>query len=222
MNVLFLRQTQIRHTTYVPGDRADIDADDANDLIRRGLVSYLGEGDLHSGTWNDIAGPVSGINPAGALDAPAVDTTETGWPGSFLFSGSADKLIAGYIQLGHDWEEGSPIRPHIHWMLTADSASAVTWEFYYRLSNIGDAAGTWVGPVSGTLAVSHGNTANVQALTTFGEIDMTGYTLSAIVAWRLYRRGSTDANNDDARLLSLDFHRRANGTGSIQEYLKGA
>ena len=220
MIVEFIKAAHVLGEFYSAGAIADIDADDANELIRRNVCRFYGDGDQHSYTWTDLVQSAVGVNPVGAVAPPVVDETETGFPGSLLFSGSADQLLTGSWQLLHEWREGSAIRPHIHWMLTADSASAVGWEFYYRISGIGAVAGAWVGPVAGTLAVTHNNTANTQALSTFGEIAMTGHTVSTLVFWRLYRRGSTDANNDTARLLSIDAHYQKDGTGSKHEYIK--
>ena len=220
MRVTFLARCQIAATVYAVGDVADIDDDYANDYIRRGLARFSGSGPRASLAWLDVVQSASAINPAGAVAAATIDTTETGWPGTLLFSGSADNMLAGSWQINHDWQEGSAIRPHIHWMLTANSANAVGWEFYHRVSGIGAAAGAWVGPVAGTLAVSHDNVADQQAITSFGEIPLPGQTVSCVVAWRLYRRGTTDANNADARLLFIDFHYQSDGTGSWAEYSK--
>jgi hypothetical protein len=220
MKVEFKHRAQVAGVTYEVGDIADIDADIGHQLIDGQHAIYLGDGDRHTDTWNDLVQLAAGINPTGAVNAPAYDDVETNWPGTLLFSGSADNLLCGQWQTSHEWNEGTAILPHIHWMLTADSSNAVGWEFYYRVTGVGEAADAWVGPIAGTLAISHQNTANFQAITTFGAIPLTEKHISVIVAWRLYRRGATDANANTARLLSIDAHYRKNSTGSKQEYIK--
>lgn len=173
---------------------------------------------LHVAGWEDLRFPVQGINPAGAADAPTVDTTLTGYPGTLLFSGSQDNIIAGIAQLPHAWQAGTAIRPHIHWSKPVGSASAVSWVLYYRvLGSAGDAHGALTGPVAGTLAAGDMETANQMLLTTFGEIDMAGQKESTCLAWQLRRLGSTDADNGTARLFELDFHYQTDKSGTIDE-----
>jgi hypothetical protein len=198
-----------------------MDPDVGWDLINRVVCRWVGDGDRHTPTWTDLVGPAAGINPPGQASDPTLDNTIADWPGTLLFAGNAENILAGSWQVIHEWEEGTVLRPHIHWMLTSNSAAAVTWEFHYRISAIGSVAGAWSAAVPGVLTVDHGNVADAHAISAFGEIDMTGNTLSVIVWWRLHRQGVTDANNDDARLLSIDAHYRKDGTGSKQEFVKG-
>lgn len=168
--------------------------------------------------WEDLRFPVQGINPAGATDAPTVETTLTGYPGTLLFSGSADNVIAGIAQLPHGWKVGSAVRPHIHWSKPVGSASEVSWVFYYRiLGSAGDAHGAWVGPVAGTLAAGSMATANEMLLTAFGEVDLTGQRESTCLNWQLRRLGSSDADNGAARLFELDFHYQTDKAGTVNE-----
>jgi hypothetical protein len=132
-------------------------------------------------------------------------------------------MIADVAQMPHAWKLGSTIRPHIHWAKTSASANVVTWEFYYRiLGNVADAFGTWSSAVTrssdAATTIGDDTATNTHLLTSFGDITMTGYTESCLVAWRLYRRGSSDAYADTARLLSFDIHYQSDGRGSIPEY----
>lgn len=170
-------------------------------------------------TWTDLRFPAQGINPAGAVAAPTVDTVETDFPGTLLFSGAADNMVAGVAQMPHEWVSESDIYPHIHWSLPIGSAAAVTWQFYYRLMGVaGDNAGAWVGPVAAASQFGTPTTANNMLVTTFAAIPMTGMLTSAMLAWRLYRRGLTDPNNNTARLAELVFHYLSDKPGSIAEY----
>lgn len=176
--------------------------------------------------WDDLRFPAQGINPASAVDPPSVDNDDpasvaTAVPGTLLFAGNVDNMIAGVAQLPHTWREGTAIYPHIHWALTAGSAAAVTWELRIRLlGDLGAASGSWaIMTLDASKAVSSA-LANVHQITAWAPIDMAGKKVSTMVAWALYRRGSTDANNDLVRLYELDFHYQVNSMGSDLEYRK--
>lgn len=169
--------------------------------------------------WDDLRFPAQSINPAGAVAAPSVITTESDFPGALSFAGNADNMIAGVAQMPHAWKLGSTIRPHIHWLKPTGSSNAVTWHFYYRIvGNVGGTAGAWVGPVVGTIAAGDQTTSNNHILTSFGDVSMTGYTESAMLAWRIYRIGTSDAENNAVTLLEFDIHYQSDGRGSIPEY----
>jgi hypothetical protein len=169
--------------------------------------------------WDDLRFPASGINPVGAIADPALDMTETGFPGTLLFSGTVDNMSAITAQMPHEWKAGTAIRPHIHWSKPVGSANVTTWELYYRkIGNVGDVAGAWVGPIVGTLTANGVNVADKHSVTTFGSIDMTGGRESAMLSFRLYRRGSTDADNGTARLYEFDIHYQKNKQGTFLEF----
>jgi hypothetical protein len=173
---------------------------------------------LRTEGWEDLRFPAQGINPAGAADAPTVDTTLTGYPGTLLFSGSQDNIIAGIAQLPHAWKRGSAIRLHIHWSKPVGSASATTWVLYYRILGFaGEVHGNLVGPVSATATIGDPTTANSMMITTFGEIDLTGQKESTCLAWQIRRMGNTDADNGTARLFEFDIHYQTDKAGTITE-----
>lgn len=168
--------------------------------------------------WDDLRFPAQSINPAGAVAAPTVITTETGLPGALSFSGSADNMIAGVAQFPHSYKHGSTVRPHIHWLKPTGSANAVTWEFYYRrLGNVGDTAEDWAGPLTGTLAAGDQTVSDDHLLTSFGDVTMAGALGSAMLAWRIYRRGSSDAESNAVTLLEFDIHYQSDRGGSVEE-----
>lgn len=169
--------------------------------------------------WDDLRFPASGINPTGAADAPAIDIVEANFPGSLLFSGTIDNIVGISAQMPHAWKIGTVIRPHIHWSMPTGTADAVTWELYYRkCGNVGETAGAWVGPIAGTLAAGSPEVTNQHCLTHFGDIAMVGSLESAMLSFRLYRRGSTDAASGQARLLEFDIHYQRNKHGTTAEY----
>lgn len=172
----------------------------------------------YPGAWDDLRFPAQGINPAGAADAPSVDNVLTSYPGTLLFSGSQENVIAGVAQMPHAWDRGTPVRPHIHWSKPVGSSSAVSWTFYYRHAGmVGEAAGAWVGPIAGTLA--GGNPANTDEhlITSFGSIDMSSRKESSIICWQIRRAGDTDADNGQARLYEFDIHYQVSKRGTVDE-----
>jgi hypothetical protein len=60
-------------------------------------------------------------------------------------------------------------------------------------------------------------------IASFGDLDMTGYLISAGLAWRITRLAGTDsADNDTAAAILTDFdiHYQRDGDGSLQETAK--
>lgn len=166
--------------------------------------------------WDDLRFPAQGINPAGTSNAPSVDTTT--WPGTLLFSNSANNHIAGVAQMPHAWRRGSAVRPHVHWSKTSTGSGGVQWELRYSVAEIGavfPAVSAWT---VGVNAVSDSNTTDKHALDAFPDITMDSMKESAIILWEVRR--NTDATADTyaapARLLEFDFHyqREKNGTES--------
>ena len=140
-----------------------------------GDVQFKANGGVILG-WDDLQFPAASINPIGAVSDPTVDTTETGLPGTLLFAGNADNMIAGVALMPHSWALGTSIHPHIHWMLPVASSAVVDWAFYYRhIGNPGDTMGAWVGPsvpvsaIAGDVTVQDCNLA-----TGFPFMDMSG------------------------------------------------
>lgn len=168
--------------------------------------------------WDDLRFPAQAINPAGATAAPTVITTETGFPGCLEFAGNADQMIAGVAQMPHAWKRESTIRPHIHWSKPTGSSSAVTWELYVRvIGNPGDVAGAWSSAYTGSLVAGDQTVSDGHLLSTFGNVTMTDLEESAILAWRIYRRGSTDADNNAVRFYEFDIHYQIDKPGTDAE-----
>jgi hypothetical protein len=172
--------------------------------------------------WDDLRFPAQGINPAGAVAAPAVDTTEAAFPGTLLFDNATPELVCGVAQMPHEWVEGTNLRPHVHWMKTTSAVGNVVWHLYYRVINRGVASEAWVGPVVGETELSTGDVADVEGITTFGDLPMPYLVTSKMLAWRLYRKAddAADTYGADARMLELDFHYQKNSLGSGAEFFK--
>jgi len=168
--------------------------------------------------WDDLRFPAQGVNPAGQTAAPTVDVVLTDFPGTLLFSGTIENVIAGIAQMPHAWKPGSTIKPHIHWSKTVGSADAVSWVFYYR--HIGFATETaeaWVGPIAGTIFAGSQTVTNNHIITSFGDVAMTGKRESSCLCWQVRRLGNTDADAADARLYEFDIHYQVEKLGTSTE-----
>jgi hypothetical protein len=165
--------------------------------------------------WTDLRFPAQGVNPAGTASPPTVVTSLTDLTGMLSFSGSAENIIAGVAQMPHEWKRGSAIKPHIHWTKPTGSADAVTWNFYYRIAgNPGDTAGAWSAAQAAVTTIGDQETSLEHLLTTFPDIDLTGYLESVCILWRLHRLGNTDAEANAVVLYELDFHYQSDKAGT--------
>ena len=165
--------------------------------------------------WTDLRFPVQGVNPAGTAAPPTVITDLSGYTGMLEFSGSTENIIAGVAQMPLGWKRGSLIKPHIHWTKPTGSASAVTWEFYYRLAgNPGDAIGAWSSAQTGTLVAGDQTVSGGHLLTSFPDINMSAYLESAVILWRIHRQGGTDAENNAVILYEFDIHYQSDKMGT--------
>ena len=197
----------------LPGDARDYDK-----RLNRALYDIFREPLSLGLRWDDLRFPAQGINPLGASAPPSIDVDTAKFPGTLLFAGNLDNEIAGIAQMPHSWFAGSAIKPHIHWSKPVGSANAVSWRFYYRIvGSVGDTSGAWSAAISGTLDAGVQTTADTHLFSSFGEIVMTGYKESSIVAWRVVRLGSSDADSGTARLFEFDIHYQATKLGTVTE-----
>lgn len=170
-----------------------------------------------SDVWEDLQSVIvaNGIGTAAVYDG-------TTYPGTLLFSGTADRYVSGVVQMPHSWKEGTSIVPHIHWTKTGADAggNAVSWEMRWAGGKIGSQILSLVSWTAGSLIHGDLTTSEMHNVTSFPELALTGYTVSTIIAWELRRLGSTDAYGSNTRLLSVDFHYQRNASGSRREYVK--
>ena len=184
------------------------------------------EGSLRKGVgtwraWDDLRFPAALANPAGSVTPPNYDTTN----GGLLFDAASTEMIFLQAQMPHAWFEGSSIKPHVHWQKTTSAAGDVLWQLEYKMAPIGevmDAAFTTLQVSSTVAGTPDSDTANEHLLSSFGEIDMTDYTLSHMILMKLSRIGgdAADTYGADARLLEFDIHFKIDWWGSEAEYTK--
>jgi hypothetical protein len=131
------------------------------------------------------------------------------------------------VQLPHSYKEGTNIYPHIHWTPFKSESGNVEWNLDY----------TWVNYDSGTPLVFPATTTStvvatgpftlrthlIASLTSGGVgLDGTNKKVSSILICRIWRdsRNAADTYQDDAGLLSLDFHFQIDTVGSRGEFTK--
>jgi len=168
--------------------------------------------------WDDLRFPVQGINPAGAVNAPAVDTAV--FPGTLLFDSAIVNTIVGVAQMPHAWLVGSSIHPHIHWAKTSAAAGGVVWEFRYAIAGIGGVFGAYSAYEACTNPIPSSDTLNKHAVAAWSQIDMTNFGESTMIVWQLQRNTAAagDTYAADARLFEFDIHFQVSRFGSVSEF----
>ena len=170
---------------------------------------------------DDLRFPATGINLPGQSADPDRET-ETGL---LLFDDSITEVVAISEQLPHAWAEGSPIVPHVHWQKTAAGAGDVLWRLEYKRSAIGavmDSAWTVIDQHQTVASTPDNNLADEHLITSFGDVDMTGYQISDMIIMRLSRVPSEaeDTYANDVRLLEFDVHVQKDSLGSVLPFTK--
>jgi hypothetical protein len=187
---------------WTAGESYSATDDFAKWLVQRGFATAYFELPANYG-WEDLRFPAQGINPAGSVEPPAVNTTD----GLLDFASNKDCIIAGVAQLSHGWLKASPIRPHIHVKFRNAAAGDTIWKFEYDIANVGDEWAETYESSTKTLA-SPENTKR-HAILSFDEIAMTGYRESCCILWRISRLGASDAADTHDQLVALvefDIH----------------
>lgn len=146
--------------------------------------------------------------------------------GVFLYwfdAGSEEELYFA-AQMPHAWA-GTPIHPHVHWVIAATSTGTVCWGLEYTWAKIG---GSY--PVTqliyGNSTYDNDDTPSQYQhyLTELPAITGSSMGLSSMLICRIFRdatgAGKADSCPQDAGLLEIDFHYEINSIGSNEEYVK--
>ena len=167
--------------------------------------------------WTDLRFPASGLNPPGPINAPKTDLDT----GLLLFEDNKTQIMAGLAQMPHDWEQGTELRPHVHWIQPA--AGNVLWKLEYKkIPAIGGLVpADWTVVQNANAGAAYPGAGNWVNITRFEPIDMTGFSISAMVIFKLSRVGgdALDTLAADAPLLEFDLHYLYN-YGSQLEFIK--
>lgn len=180
---------------------------------------------LYSDTyWDDLRVSVNSVRVQGNQNIP----TWGSWLGNLQilwFEHIEMQQVFFAVQLPHQWKEGSDLGCHAHWIAELNGTGVVRprWCLEYSWSNIGStftAPGTDLTPTG--LVPDETLVANRHYLTTLGNIDATGKTLSSMLVCRLYRDAlhANDLYDEMAGLLEIDFHYEIDRPGSREEYTK--
>ena len=170
-------------------------------------------------TWEDLRFPAQSINPSGAAGAATVDADTA----TLVFAGNTDQTCAGVAQMPHRWARGTPIRPHIHLRFPTSANANTRWKFEYDVASVNGVFTNNLGTFTALTPVTVANPQNIKthAIAGLGEIDMTGYSESCIILWRITRLASSDDADNDANtchLLEFDLHYQADKGGTPEDY----
>lgn len=169
--------------------------------------------------WDDLRFPASSINPPGQAADPDFDTTNGGW----LFAAAGTEVLFLSGQLPHGWNEGSIIKPHIHWQKTTSAAGDVVWQLEYKWSPINevmDAAFTTITVSSTVNGTPDTDEANKHLISSFGEISAADKNISDMLMMKISRLGDDgdDTYGADARLIEFDIHYQSVAHGTTLEF----
>ena len=169
--------------------------------------------------WNDLRFPLAQVTLGASK--PTWDSTN----GTYDFMPGEAAFFQ--VQMSHAWVEGSVIRPHCHWMKTDTQVGDVNWQLEYRLSAIGS---VWTAfstlntetPVPGTPDT---NTADKHLISSWGDIDMSGYEISDMLICKVSRVAATGTEygspTQAARLIEVDIHVQSDYPGgSVAPFTK--
>ena len=175
--------------------------------------------------WRDELQSLVGqrlLSPSGAIDYNFEE-------GTVDFANNADlgDYVVMNVQVNHDWDETTPIKPHIHWFQSQDAIP--NWLIQYRWQTNGQAKTTaWVDRAcqEGVFTYSSGTIINICS---FGEIAIPANVgTSDILQIRLLRDTDNDSGEfagEDAYTgtvsgLNFDVHIAIDTLGSRSEFTK--
>lgn len=181
--------------------------------------------------WDDVRVPITATKGGGIRDPGFAQFKDNGAAstGVFLywFDGNFEEELFFTVQLPHGYIEGTDIEPHIHWTpsVNGGAGEVVNWGIEYTWADFGDDF------PNTTIIYSNTHTpaddplvASRHYYTEFPHISGVGKNLSAMLVCRIFRDatgvGGTDDYGNDAGLLEIDFHHRADSHGSSAEWVK--
>lgn len=190
----------------------------------KGQIRFYGD----ARQWDDLKFPLTGSR----LDTASGRLDYNFFVGGVGFAATArypEEPISMLAQLPHAWAYGTGIRPHIHWL--QQSSDIPNWLLAYKIQGQG-AAATIDTDFSGyTFAKlsTHAFTYEsgiIAQISGFPEIDMTGYGLSDIIHFVLFRDSTNvsglfagaDPSAIEEFSTEFDVHYLIDKLGSDDEY----
>lgn len=177
--------------------------------------------------WDDLRFPASTARlvPASRYSA---DTTNCG----IIFDGGAtparypDEALCHVVQLPHSWNEGTTIRPHMHWIQT--DPTPPNWLLRYRFYNNGSAVTAFTNVIPATTEVFTYTSGSMLQISAFPNISMTDYKISClgdVIIYRDYANASglfagAESGAPDVLYKEFDIHYEKDSWGSRDEFVK--
>ena len=111
------------------------------------------------------------------------------------------------VELNHNWAEGTPLYPHLHWYPTTAGAGNVIWYLEHCLVNSSAPIGGVASLTINTGAIAAGGVAWANKFNDFPSIVTTGYTIGTQAHFRFYRNPTgSDTYGDDAAVATVGLH----------------
>jgi hypothetical protein len=184
------------------------------------MITISGSKLVRQPAWDDTMVPALSVKTGAA--APTLGAFgPSGSIQTYLFQPSSqnDQCWFG-IQMPHDWQEGTNIRPHVHWAPTTTGSGAVMWGLEYTFANIN---AVFPAPTTIYCTGSAAGVAWTHQITGFtDEISGSGKTLSCVMMCRLFRNAThgDDTYAANCAMIGFDCHYIKNSLGSTQELVK--
>ncbi len=180
--------------------------------------------------WDDSKFPATGVR----IDSSSTRYSYNVYNGTVVFNNNArypNEPISMMDQMPHKWKAGTSIRPHIHWF--QQSANEPNWLILYKLLKK-DTAITIETDFTNHIALTKSHNAftyvsgTLDQITAFPEIDMTGYALSDMIHYVLFRDttnasgefAGADPSSQAEHLKEFDVHLEIDSLGSEEEFVK--
>lgn len=190
-----------------------------DNIISSGVPSGVS---IYDGAWDDMRTALSSARRRGSSDPVWTKLADNG-AGSVgvyahAFSASAEQELFFEIQMSHQWDEGTAVKPHIHWCPIDATAGDVVWGLEYTVTH--PVGGVYSSTTILSVTDASEGVANGTQIAPWGEIDMTGQRDSCVFVCRVFRDATNVADTyaGVAFGLSVDFHYRKNSNGSLLEY----
>jgi hypothetical protein len=175
--------------------------------------------------WEDLTVPATVVKLGGVNDPNFVKLADDGSGSTGTFTYAFDKAseeeIFFNVQIPHAKKYDTDIKAHVHWMPADGTAGNVVWGLEYQWVNINGAfSATGNTLIEATVAADE--TALKHQIDGIGTITGTNFTLSSMLACRLYRKAAdaADTYDNDVYFLEFDFHVEYDRPGSRDEFVK--
>lgn len=174
-------------------------------------------------TWKDQLGDVLTLKQQGV----GVSTNDTESTVDFATSANLSDYLFSNVQINHDWDIGTLIKPHIHLFQTQNAMPNLLIQYRWQSTSNGKIT-AWTNYKCNTQAVPYTSGTISQIATGVGITPPAYVGLSDIIQFRVLRDNANtsgvfsgaDPYTGVASLLSFDVHIQINTFGSNTEFVK--